>query len=149
MLQIWNSIKIFPFTLRTSLFMNIPCPTMHEGSAWFLNKITAIGNFLISIATNKGGLLHSFKPFGKAPRRRRSGTRLCKSSTFDSMRRSKGTHEASHSKHTPLAALLVAEPRYRNLSFFHSFLTVASFTRYCRLLRESLHVIRSSAPAAK
>ena len=149
MLQIWNSIKIFPFTLRTSLFMNIPCPTMHEGSAWFLNKITAIGNFLISIATNKGGLLHSFKPFGKAPRRRRSGTRLCKSSTFDSMRRSKGTHEASHSKHTPLAALLAAEPRYRNLSFFHSFLTVASFTRYCRLLRESLHVIRSSAPAAK
>lgn len=149
MLQIWKSIKIFPFTLRTSLFMNIPCPTMHEGSAWFLNKITAIGNFLISIATNKGGLLHSFKPFGKAPRRRRSGTRLCKSSTFDSMRRSKGTHEASHSKHTPLAALLVAEPRYRNLSFFHSFLTVASFTRYCRLLRESLHVIRFSAPAAK
>ena len=149
MLQIWKSIKIFPFTLRTSLFMNIPCPTMHEGSAWFLNKITAIGNFLISIATNKGGLLHSFKPFGKASRRRRSGTRLCKSSTFDSMRRSKGTHEASHSKHTPLAALLAAEPRYRNLSFFHSFLTVASFTRYCRLLGESLHVIRSSAPAAK
>ena len=149
MLQIWEDIKKFRFILRTSLFMNIPCPTMHEGSAWFLNKITAIGNFLLSIATNKGGLLHSFKPFGRAPLRRRSGTRLCKSSTFDSMRRSNGTHEASHSKHTPLAALLAAKPRYRNLSFFHSFLTVASFTRYCRLLRERLHVIRFSPPAEK
>ena len=149
MLHIWEDIKIVCSILSTSLFMNIPCPTMHEGSAWFLNKITAKGNFLISIATNKGGLLHSFKPFGKAPRRRRRETRLCISSTFDSMRRSKGTREASHSKHTPLAALLAAEPRYRNLSFFHSFLTVASFTRYCRLLRERLHVIRFSPPAEK
>ena len=149
MLHIWEDIKRFRSILSTSLFMNIPCPTIHEGSAWFLNKITANGNLLISIATNKGGLLHSFKPFGRAPRRRRSGTRLCKSSTFDSMRRSNGTHEASHSKHTPLAALLAAEPRYRNLSFSHSFLTVASLTRYCRLLRERLHVIWFSPPAEK
>ena len=139
---------MFRFTSRTSLFIYIPCPTMHEGSAWFLNNVTAKGNFLISIAANRGGLLHSFKPSGKAPRWRRWKTRLCKSSTFDSMRRSKGTHEASHSKHTPLAAIF-AEPRNNNLSFIHSFLSDASLTRCWSVSGEKWQVIRLSLSATK
>ena len=140
---------MFRFTSRTSLFIYIPCPTMHEGSAWFLNNVTAKGNFLISIAANRGGLLHSFKPSGKAPRCRRWKTRLCKSLTLDSMRRSKGTHEASQSKHTPVAAILAAEPRNKNLSFFHSFLSDASLTRCWSVSGEKWQVIRLSPSANK
>ena len=140
---------MFRFTSRTSLFIYIPCPTMHEGSAWFLNNVTAKGNFLISIAANRGGLLHSFKPSGKAPRCRRWKTRLCKSLTLDSMRRSKGTHEASQSKHTPVAAILAAEPRNKNLSFFHSFLSDASLTRCWSASGEKWQVIRLSPSANK
>lgn len=114
----------------TSLLRNTPWPTMQDGSALFFNKVTAKGNFIFSIAVSKGDLLQPRNPFGRAPRSRSRVTSLCSSSTSDSMRRSSGTHEASHSKAIPLDVLFAAVPRYRNLSFFHSFFSDASFTRY-------------------
>ena len=41
---------------------------MQDGSALFLNKVTAKGNFMFSIAVCRGGLLHPRGPSGTAPR---------------------------------------------------------------------------------
>ena len=126
--------------------MNIPCPTIQDGSALFLNKVTANGNFIFSMAACSGGLLHPRSPSGKAPRWRKSVTSLCSSSTSESMRRSRGTHVASHSKAIPLDVLCPVVPRYRNLSFFHSFFSDASFTRRCSTWGSKVQVICVSSP---
>ena len=131
---------------RTSLFMKIPWPTMQAESALFLNRVTASGKFIISMAAKSGGLAQARSPSAEALRCRRTLTRLCTSSKFDSIRRSRGTYEASHSLAGPLDDVFGALPRYRNLSFFQSFFSVASFTRNRSTSGDRVQVVCDSPP---
>lgn len=131
---------------RTSLFMKIPRPTMQAESALFLNRVTASGKFIISMAAKSGGLAQPRSPSAEALHCRRALTRLCTSSTFDSIRRSRGTYEASHSIASPLDDAFGALPRYKNLSLFQSFFSVASFTRNCSTWDDRVQVICDSPP---
>ena len=124
--------------------MNMPWPTMQDGSALLLSRVTAIGNFIISIATKSGALPQPRNPVGDAPRWRRSMTSVCRSWTSDWIRRSRGTQaaqEASQSWARPLDVLLAAVPRKRNLSLFHSPFSDACLIADWRILGGNVQVI--------
>ena len=127
----------------TSLLIKISLPTMQHGSALFLNKVTATRNFIISMATRRGGHLRFRNPSGWAPCRKRCPVSLSRSSiSYSAIRRSKGTNEASHSKAIPLYFV----PRYKKWSFFQSDFSFASFTKCKSNEGENAHVICVSPP---
>jgi len=135
--------------LDTSLLMNVSLPVTQEGSALFRNNVTAIGNFINSIADNSGGRLQPFNPSGKAPHSKRRETSLCRSLTSDSMRSSKGTHEASHLIAIPLDVSFAVVPRYKNCSSFHSRFLDASFTRNSTVRGEKVQIWVSPSTVIK
>ena len=129
--------------------MNVSLPVTQEGSALFRNNVTAIGNFINSIADNSGGRLQPFNPSGKAPHSKRRETSLCRSLTSDSMRSSKGTHEASHLIAIPLDVSFAVVPRYKNCSSFHSRFLDASFTRNSTVRGEKVQIWVSPSTVIK